>query len=65
MKLNFLIGVVAACLSVSFASADLMWDEATDGDLSGDYQNPTQLYTLGMNNQVIFTTIGADDNNDD
>ena len=47
------------------ASADLMWDEAIDGDLSGDYLNPTQLFTKGVNNHVIFTTIGAGENGGD
>ena len=42
-----------------------MWDEAIDGDLSGDYQNPTQLFTKGVNNHVIFTTLGAAENGGD
>jgi MYXO-CTERM domain-containing protein len=52
----------AVALAATTASADLMWDEAIDGDLSGDYTNPTQLFTKGVNNHVIFTTIGAGDN---
>ena len=44
------------------ALADLMWDEAIDGDLSSDYLNPTQLFTKGVNNHVIFTTVGAAEN---
>jgi len=43
------------------ASADLMWDEAIDGDLSDDYLNPTQIFTKGVNNHVIFTTATGDD----
>ena len=39
------------------ASADLMWDEAFDGDLSGDYLNPTQLSIKGVNNHVVFTSV--------
>ena len=44
------------------AAADLMWDEDIDGDLSGDHLNPTQLYIQGMDNHVVFTTVGAEDN---
>ena len=47
------------------AIADLMWDEAIDGDLSSDHLNPTQLFTKGVNNHVIFTTIGAAENGGD
>ena len=43
---NTLFAVLACSTIVgSTAFADLMWDEAIDGDLSGDYMNPTQLYT--------------------
>jgi MYXO-CTERM domain-containing protein len=41
-----------------------MWDEAIDGDLSGDYQNPTVLTPKGVNNHVIFTTVGANPDQD-
>ena len=54
------ITTAACCVFIAAsASADLMWDEAIDGDLSGDYTNPTQLFTKGVNNHVIFTTVGA------
>ena len=49
----------------STAAADLMWDEAIDGDLSSDYLSPTQLFTKGVNNHVIFTTIGQAENGGD
>ena len=52
-------GIAACAFLAGSASADLMWDEAIDGDLSGDYMNPTQLYTKGVNNHVIFTTVGG------
>ena len=56
-------GIAACAFLVGSASADLMWDEAIDGDLSGDYMNPTQLYTKSTtNNHVIFTTVGAASN---
>ena len=51
-------GIAACAFLVGSASADLMWDEAIDGDISGDYMNPTQMFTKGVNNHVIFTTVG-------
>ena len=60
MKKNFLVAAIATGMIGGIASADLMWDEAIDGDLSGDYQNPTQLFTKGVNNHVIFTTNDVD-----
>ena len=53
--------VVACMVFAGSASADLMWDEAIDGDLSDDYLNPTQIFTKGVNNHVIFTTATGDD----
>lgn len=64
MKKNFVGALIVSGMLGGFASADLMWDEAIDGDLSGDYQNPTQLFTKGVNNHVIFTTVGADPEQD-
>ncbi|MCH2133201.1 MAG: hypothetical protein MK116_05565 [Phycisphaerales bacterium] len=51
---------MAVVATASVASADLMWDEAIDGDLSGDYLNPTQMFTKGVNNHVIFDSVSAD-----
>ena len=59
------LSISALAAFTTAASADLMWDEAIDGDLSGDYLNPTQLFTKGVNNHVIFTTIGAGENGGD
>ena len=59
------LSISALAVFATAASADLMWDEAIDGDLSGDYLNPTQLFTKGVNNHVIFTTIGAAENGGD
>ena len=64
MNSKIISAVVLAGFTAGLASADLMWDEAIDGDLSGDYQNPTQLYTKGVNNHVIFTTVGANPDQD-
>ena len=51
-----ILAASAFVLSSTIASADLMWDEAIDGDLSNDYLNPTQLFVKGVNNHVRFTT---------
>ena len=62
-KTQTILAAASCCAFLAAsASADLMWDEAIDGDLSDDYQNPTQLFTKGVNNHVIFTTVGADAN---
>ena len=51
-----ILAASAFVLSSTIASADLMWDEAIDGDFSNDYLNPTQLFVKGVNNHVRFTT---------
>ena len=52
-----IVSILAVCaFTGTSAIADLMWDEAIDGDLSGDYANPTQLFTKGVNNHVRFIT---------
>ena len=62
--MDMMKSTLAAAMCCGFiaasASADLMWDEAIDGDLSGDYLNPTQLFTKGVNNHVLFDTVLAD-----
>ena len=57
-------GIAACAFLAGSASADLMWDEAIDGDISGDYMNPTQMYTKSVNNHVIFTTVGGNPEQD-
>ena len=52
MNTKVITGVVAAGMIAGFASADLMWDEAIDGDLSGDYfsvdpANPNVTQLMG------------------
>lgn len=64
MNTKIIGAVVLAGLTAGIASADLMWDEAIDGDISGDYTSPTQMYTKGVNNHVIFTTVGANPEQD-
>ena len=47
-----------------FAAADVVWDEAVNGELSDDYLAPTQLdFTQGLNT-VIFTTDREGDDRD-
>ena len=65
IPIKTVLSISALAVFTTAASADLMWDEAIDGDLSGDYLNPTQLFTKGVNNHVIFTTIGAAENGGD
>ena len=57
-------GLAACAFLAGTASAGIMWDESIDGDISGDYMNPTQMYTVGVNNHVIFTTVGDDPDED-
>ena len=51
-----ILAASAFLITSTIASADLMWDETIDGDLSNDYLNPTQLFVKGVNNHVRFTT---------
>ena len=60
MKSIFTAAIATGILAGS-ASADLMWDEAIDGDLSDNYLAPTSLFTKGVNNHVIFETSTGDD----
>lgn len=62
MKTTLITALVCSGIVIGSASAELMWDELIDGDLSSDYLNPTQVYSKGVNNHVIFTTIGAEEN---
>ena len=61
-SIKALLSLSTLAVITTAASADLMWDESIDGDLSGDYLNPTQLFTKGVNNQVLFTTVGSGSN---
>ena len=56
----------AATLAVSFsaASADVVWDEAIDGDLSDDYLAPTFIDVSEGSINVIFTTDQDGDDDD-
>ena len=62
IPIKTVLSISALAVFTTAASADLMWDEAIDGDLSGDYLNPTQLFTKGVNNHVVFTTVGSGSN---
>lgn len=46
------------------ASADVVFDEATDGDLSGNYSAPTVVAVSAGNNTVVFTTDKKGDDRD-
>ena len=47
-----------------FAAADVVWDEAVDGELSDNYLAPTQLDFAEGLNTVIFTTDREGDDRD-
>lgn len=49
---------------VALASADIVYDEAVDGELSGDPNAPTFIDFTGGSNTVIFTTDGEGDDRD-
>ena len=51
---------VLLLLGAASANGAVIWDESIDGDLSGDYLNPTALSTAGVNNQVLFSSVSAD-----
>lgn len=51
-----LLGASAIALVGATASADIIWDEAIDGDLSSDNLNPTQLTFVPGSNEVFGDT---------
>ena len=56
--LAFALGVVGACVSV--ASADVVYDEQVDGDLSGDRFNPTSVTLQSGVNSVRMDVVNSD-----
>ncbi|MBQ71989.1 MAG: hypothetical protein CMJ67_03695 [Planctomycetaceae bacterium] len=54
--------ILSACLAG--ASADVVYDEATGGDLSGDQNAPTFINVSDGNNTVVFTTDQKGDDRD-
>lgn len=51
-------------ISVSAASADVVYDEAVDGDFSADANAPTVVNVSSGNNTVVFTTDQEGDDRD-
>ena len=66
MKKTIAALVVSALFAVESGAAGLIWDEAIDGDLSGDYLNPTTLFLNSNTGEedVLFTTVGGNPNQD-
>ena len=65
MQFTFKALAVAAILPVaSVASADLVYDESVDGELSADPDAPTFIDMSAGDNTVIFTTDGKGDDRD-
>lgn len=53
--------LVFSCLSIGVAAnAQVIWDESTNGDLSGDRLAPTSL-VLGQGNNSIIASMGGSD----
>lgn len=51
------LSVLAACAS---ASAQILWDESVNGDLSGDRLNPTNLALAPGINGILATSVSGD-----
>lgn len=65
MKIRHQIIAVMAMVPVAaLASADIVYDEALDGELSGDPNAPTFISFAGGSNTVVFTTDGEGDDRD-
>ena len=58
------LAVVAMVPMVGVASADVVYDEATDGELSGDPNAPTVIGVGEGNNTVVFVTDQDGDDRD-
>lgn len=54
----FLAGVVVALLSAR-GSAQVVWNESVDGDISGARLSPTSLGTLGTGTYSVIGTLGG------
>jgi hypothetical protein len=52
-------GLFVLAISVSFASADVTWDEATEGDISNDPTNPTQVGSFDSGNLTVVGSVRA------
>ncbi len=61
MKLRILLALCMIPAFASLASADTVWDESIDGDLSGDFSAPDPLVFLTGSNTIIGST-GANGN---
>ena len=54
--MRIVLFALATLLACSTSSADIIWDENVNGDLSSDNLNPTVVATPFTNNQVIAST---------
>ena len=52
--------VLVILLSAVGANAAVIWDEAIDGDLSGDYLNPTVVVPTAVDNQLLYSSASVD-----
>jgi len=61
LRSSLFMAMVAMGLFISMqAGAAVVWDEQINGDLSGDYQNPTVLTLNVGDNHIIFDTVDTD-----
>ena len=52
-------GLFVLAISVSFASADVTWDEAIEGDISNDPTNPTEVGSFDSGNLTVVGSVRA------
>ena len=57
----YVLSVVLSGFVATSLSADLIWDEAIDGDISNNYLSPDQMFVTAGDNTVKFVTVGAED----
>ncbi len=60
MNIRFAL-TLPALLCASVASADVLYDEAISGDLSGDRFNPTQGGVLALGSNTLTASVVVDD----
>ena len=58
---KYVLPSILCGLIVSGLNADIIWDEAVDGDLSNNYLAPDELFVSSGDNIVKFVTVGAED----
>ena len=62
LRCRTLLWLIPSCILLSTvgANAAVIWAEAIDGDLSGDYLNPTVVVPAAVDNQLLYSSVSAD-----